>query len=59
MKSTVIKIVLGIAIVVLGYLLFASIMEAIRFNEELNARNSQVVFKNKGHKNCPVAVQAI
>lgn len=47
MKSTVIKIVLGIAIVVLGYFLVASIMEPIRFNEELNARNSQVVSKIK------------
>ncbi|KAF5068169.1 hypothetical protein DSECCO2_246080 [anaerobic digester metagenome] len=47
MKSTVIKVVLAIVVIVLAYLLYASIMKPIRFQEELNARNSQIVAKLK------------
>lgn len=47
MKSTVIKVVLAIVVIVLAYLLYASIMKPIRFQEELTARNSRIVAKLK------------
>lgn len=47
MKSTILKVVLAITVVVLGYLLYASIMKPIRFQEELTRRNEKIVVKLK------------
>jgi hypothetical protein len=47
MKSTLIKIALGVVIIVLGYFLYASIMKPIRFQEELSRRNEQIVNRLK------------
>ncbi|KAF0197072.1 MAG: hypothetical protein FD166_2031 [Bacteroidetes bacterium] len=47
MKSNILKIVLAVVVVVLGYLLYSSIMKPIRFQEELDARNLQIVNKLK------------
>jgi len=47
MKSNVLKIVLAVVVIVLGYLLYASIMKPIRFQEKLNSRNEQIVNKLK------------
>lgn len=47
MKSNILKIVLAVAVIVLGYLLYASIMKPIRFQEELDMRNKQIVDKLK------------
>lgn len=47
MKSTLIKIGLGVVIILLGYLLFASIMRPVRFDDEVNRRNTQVVNRLK------------
>jgi hypothetical protein len=47
MKSSILKVVLAIVVIVLGYLLYASIMKPIRFQEELTTRNSQIVSKLK------------
>lgn len=47
MKSTIIKIALGVVIIVLGYFLYASIMRPVRFQDELNRRNELIVNKLK------------
>lgn len=47
MKSNILKIVLAVVVIVLGYLLYASIMKPIRFQEKLNSRNEQIVNKLK------------
>lgn len=47
MKSTIIKIALGVVIIVLGYLLYASIMKPVRFEAEVNRRNEQIVNRLK------------
>lgn len=47
MKSTIIKLALGVVIIVLGYILYASIMKPVRFQEELNRRNALIVNKLK------------
>lgn len=47
MKSTFIKLALGVVIIVLGYFLYASIMKPVRFQDELNRRNEQIVNKLK------------
>ncbi len=47
MKSNILKIVLAVVVIVLGYLLYSSIMKPIRFQEELNRRNSHIVDKLK------------
>lgn len=47
MKSTIIKASLAVVIIVLGYLLFASIMKPIRFQDELSRRNDQIEVKLK------------
>jgi hypothetical protein len=47
MKSNVLKIVLAVVVIVLGYLLYASIMRPIRFQEKLNSRNEHIVSKLK------------
>ncbi|MFH1121410.1 MAG: hypothetical protein V1775_16445 [Bacteroidota bacterium] len=47
MKSNVLKIVLAIVVIVLGYLLYSSIMKPIRFQEEIDSRNMQIVNKLK------------
>jgi type II secretory pathway pseudopilin PulG len=47
MKSTIIKIALGVVIIVLGYLLYASIMKPVRFQDEVNRRNEQIVNRLK------------
>ncbi|MCB9014208.1 MAG: hypothetical protein H6541_00275 [Lentimicrobiaceae bacterium] len=47
MKSTILKVVLAVVVIVLGYLLYASIMKPIRFQEELTRRNNQIVVKLK------------
>ncbi len=47
MKSTLIKVALGIVILVLGYLLVASILRPIRFEEEISKRNALIVAKLK------------
>ncbi|GAB1404188.1 MAG: hypothetical protein PHX54_03925 [Lentimicrobiaceae bacterium] len=43
MKSTILKIVLAIGIIVLGYFVYASIMEPIRFEKTLTQRNTRIV----------------
>ena len=47
MKSTLLKVGLAVAVIVLGYLLYASIMKPIRFQEELTRRNEKIVLKLK------------
>jgi len=47
MKSTIIKIALGVVIIVLGYLLYASIMKPVRFEAEVNRRNEAIVARLK------------
>ncbi len=47
MKSNILKIVLAVVVIVLGYLLYSSIMKPIRFQEELTKRNGQIVEKLK------------
>lgn len=47
MKSTLIKIALGVAVIVLGYFLYASIMKPVRFQEELTRRNEQIANRLK------------
>jgi hypothetical protein len=47
MKSNILKIVLAVVVIVLGYLLYASIMKPIRFQEELDMRNKKIVEKLK------------
>jgi hypothetical protein len=47
MKSNIVKIVLAVVVIVLAYFLYASIMRPIRFQEQLNARNTQIVNRLK------------
>lgn len=47
MKSSIIKIVLAIVVIILGYLLYSSIMKPIRFQEVLISRNAQIANKLK------------
>lgn len=47
MKSTLLKLSLLVVIVVLGYFLYASIMKPVRFQEEVNRRNEQIVNRLK------------
>lgn len=47
MKSSIIKIALGVVIIVLGYLLYASIRKPIIFQEEIARRNEQIVNRLK------------
>ncbi len=47
MKSTLLKLALLVVIAVLGYILYASIMKPVRFTEEVNRRNAQIVSKLK------------
>jgi len=47
MKSNIVKIALAVVVIVLGYLLFSSIMKPIRFQEELTKRNERIVEKLK------------
>lgn len=47
MKSNLLKIVLAVVVIVLGYLLYASIMRPIRFQEKLISRNEHIVNKLK------------
>lgn len=43
MKSSILKVVLAIGIIVLAYFVYASIMEPIRFEKTLNQRNAKIV----------------
>jgi hypothetical protein len=43
LKYTVIKVVLSIIIIILAYLVYASIMRPIRFNREVATRNDKVI----------------
>lgn len=47
MKNTIFKIALGVAIIVLSYFLYSSIMRPVRFQEEVNRRNEQIVNRLK------------
>lgn len=47
MKSTILKIALAIVIFGLGYLLYASIMKPVRFENEVSRRNEQIVNRLK------------
>ncbi len=47
MKSLILKIVLAIAVIILGFLLYSSIMKPIRFQEELTKRNAQIANRIK------------
>ena len=47
MKSNILKIVLAVVVIVLGYLLYSSIMKPIRFQEEIDRRNAHIVDKLK------------
>lgn len=47
MKSNILKIVLAVVVIVLGYLLYSSIMKPIRFQEEISMRNTHIVDKLK------------
>ncbi|MBK6962381.1 MAG: hypothetical protein IPH20_00225 [Bacteroidales bacterium] len=47
MKSNILKIVLAVVVIVLGYLLYTSIMKPIRFQEEISRRNTHIVDKLK------------
>jgi hypothetical protein len=47
MKSTLLKLALLVVVIVLGYLLYSSIMKPVRFQEEVNRRNEQIVNRLK------------
>ena len=47
MKSLILKVVLAIVVIVLGFLLYTSIMKPIRFQEELIKRNAQIANRIK------------
>lgn len=47
MKSTLIKLALGVVIIVLGYFLYASIMKPVRFQDEVNRRSEQIANRLK------------
>lgn len=47
MKSTILKLALVVVILVLGYLLYASIMKPVRFENEVSRRNEQIVNRLK------------
>ncbi len=47
MKSNILRIVLAVVVIVLGYFLYSSIMKPIRFQEDLDMRNKQIVDKLK------------
>ena len=47
MKSLILKVVLAIVVIALGYLLYSSIMKPIRFQEELTKRNAQIANRMK------------
>ena len=47
MKSLILKVVLAIVVIALGYLLYSSIMKPIRFQEELTKRNAQIANRVK------------
>lgn len=47
MKSLILKIALGVVIIVLGYFLYSSIMKPVRFQDEVNRRNEQIVNRIK------------
>lgn len=47
MKSLILKIVLAIVVIALGFLLYSSIMKPIRFQEELTKRNTQIANRIK------------
>ncbi|MBW6492039.1 MAG: hypothetical protein K0B15_12685 [Lentimicrobium sp.] len=47
MKSSIIKVILAIVVIVLGYLLYSSIMKPIEFQKELATRNTQIANKLK------------
>ncbi len=47
MKKTLLQLALVVVILVLGYFLYASIMKPVRFQEEINRRNEQIVNRLK------------
>lgn len=47
MKSSIIKVVLAVVIIVLGYLIFASINKPVKFENTLNSRSDVIVSKLK------------
>ena len=47
MKSLILKVVLAIAVIILGFLLYTSIMKPIHFQEELTKRNGQIANRIK------------
>lgn len=47
MKSTLLKLALLVVVIVLGYLLYSSIMKPVRFTEEVSRRNDQIVIRLK------------
>lgn len=53
--KTVIQIVLAIAIVVLGYLIYDSIMEPVRFNKEAARREARIIERLKDIRTAQIA----
>lgn len=53
--KTVIQIVLALAIVVLGYLIYDSIMEPVRFNKEAARREARIIDRLKDIRTAQIA----
>lgn len=56
--KTVVQIILGLAIVFLGYLIFESIMKPIRFNKEKNERYDVTIQRLKDIRTAQVAFRS-
>jgi hypothetical protein len=53
--KTIIQVVLALIIVVLGYLIFESVMEPVRFNQEVAQREAKIVQRLKDIRQVQVA----
>ncbi|TFH35841.1 MAG: hypothetical protein E4G95_06420, partial [Bacteroidia bacterium] len=56
--NTVVRVLLVIAIVVLGYLLLESIMNPIRFNKERDSREASIIERLKDIRTAQVAYKS-
>jgi len=56
--KTIIQIVLALVIVILGYLIYESIMEPVRFNQEVSHREALIVQRLKDIRQIQVAHRA-
>lgn len=59
MKKTILQVVLGIAIVVLVYYIYESIMGPVRFNTEMQKRREVVINRLKDIRDAQVAFKSV